>query len=71
MQLTRLQDGMLRSYGDLFLTKCSRKHKSCYFKYSKVIRVFLDNGMIEVICPKCGDDKLRNGWISNVVRTTT
>lgn len=68
MEVSRLQDGILRQYGDSFLTKCSRKHKSCYFKYKKALRVFLDNGKVEVICPKCGDDKLRNNWIDVVLR---
>jgi hypothetical protein len=67
MELTKIQDGLLRHWGDNILTKCSRKHKSCYFKYSKSIKTYLDNGKIEIVCPKCGDGILRNVFIMKVI----
>lgn len=66
--VSRLQDGILRQYGENILSKCNRNHKSCYFKYSKVVRKFIDDNQVNLSCPKCGNGNIRNKFIDVVIK---
>lgn len=63
MIVGKLRDGILKTYANNFLTRCGRNHRHCYFKYSKVVRKMLDDGSVELMCPKCGNGELTNGLI--------